>query len=975
MTVGHLVGPDVKRDVSARLPDGAYDQGGTLAPRSRGGLMTAVLSPESRAQGTARLPTQRPGETGMRGRDAEWQVVCELLRRTKTVTGRVLLVDGERGIGKSMLLREARHEASTQRFSLATGAAERLGSRLPFFALRMAVGFTGDNGDPLEPGPLPSQIGKLRGQLVRRAEIAPVLVTLDDLQWAGPDTLLALRVLPCELARYPIAWIFARSASSENKDAECLFTALAGEGAFRVALGPLNAGVVAAMLTDAFGAPPDDGLLDLAASTEGNPSLLAELMDGLREEKTVRVTGGRSCLASSRLPRRISHTARQWLDVSESGRRLLKTAAVLGGEFRLSDIADVMDTAPAALLPGIDEALDAGIIVAGEDTFSFRHRLIARAVKESVPQPVRRVLHRQLGEILLGREGSEAEAAGHLMNGAAPGDPASLIGLDNGVERILHRSPRMAAELAMRALQCTGPGEEAATPRAVAAAEALAAAGRPAQAARIAYKTLAHPIPERLEVRLRCALASTLNISGQASDAIAQADKVLDMPAPHDVRDHALGAWLQATAARGPDQHADRIAAGLLASPDEHADHAVLAAGTTRAMYRWDEGRGAEALELLRESARRGRGVSPDARHSQPALLLAARMIDLRRLDEATALIQAADDKVPRGGLPKIVLSVLRARLHLANGRLDDAVTAAETAVDAAESVGADACASAARSLLAAVALRQGRLHDAARHIASRTVLPPHAAAVYAPAEACLVPVQVTEATKGPAAAIGQIVELCGDPAAQRRVLLGDPALAVWLVRTALAAGDHALATRTVATIETLASPDTPATGAAAAHARGLLTKDRDSLAYAAAYHADLWARASAAEDLAVLDARGKARNEAVRRLNEALVGYGKTGATADLARVRARLRDLGIRRRHWETSSGKPVDGWESLTDTERTVAGVIAEGLTNQQAADRLYISTHTVAHHLRQAFRKLSIGSRVELARIVVERSRQA
>jgi DNA-binding CsgD family transcriptional regulator len=153
------------------------------------------------------------------------------------------------------------------------------------------------------------------------------------------------------------------------------------------------------------------------------------------------------------------------------------------------------------------------------------------------------------------------------------------------------------------------------------------------------------------------------------------------------------------------------------------------------------------------------------------------------------------------------------------------------------------------------------------------------------------------------------------------------------------------------------------------------LTKDRDSLAYAADYHADMWARASAAEDLAVLDTRGKARNEAVRRLNEALAGYGKTGATADLARVRARLRDLGIRRRHWETSSGKPVDGWESLTDTERAVAGVIAEGLTNQQAADRLYISTHTVAHHLRQAFRKLSIGSRVELARIVVEQSQQA
>jgi DNA-binding CsgD family transcriptional regulator len=64
-----------------------------------------------------------------------------------------------------------------------------------------------------------------------------------------------------------------------------------------------------------------------------------------------------------------------------------------------------------------------------------------------------------------------------------------------------------------------------------------------------------------------------------------------------------------------------------------------------------------------------------------------------------------------------------------------------------------------------------------------------------------------------------------------------------------------------------------------------------------------------------------------------------------------------------------------ESLTGTERAVADLTAQGLTNQQTADRMYISTHTVAHHLRQAFRKLSIGSRVELARIVMERSQQA
>jgi DNA-binding NarL/FixJ family response regulator len=51
------------------------------------------------------------------------------------------------------------------------------------------------------------------------------------------------------------------------------------------------------------------------------------------------------------------------------------------------------------------------------------------------------------------------------------------------------------------------------------------------------------------------------------------------------------------------------------------------------------------------------------------------------------------------------------------------------------------------------------------------------------------------------------------------------------------------------------------------------------------------------------------------------------------------------------------------------------VAQGLNNNQVGARMYISTHTVAHHLRQAFRKLSIASRVELARIVMEQAAQA
>jgi DNA-binding CsgD family transcriptional regulator len=785
--------------------------------------MTAVISSSaSRTWGTAQ--TRPPGGTDMYGRDEQRRIVGELLRKAGGGTGGVLLVEGDRGMGKSLLLEEAAREASARGFSLATGAADRLGSRMPLFSLRMAVGVDGDDGDP---GFWPSKVARLQERLVRRAETAPVLVTLDDVQWAHQETMLALRVLPRELARHPIAWILCRSPTNRNKDAEYLFSALEREGARRVHLQRLDAAMVTAVLTDAFGAPPDARVLTLAEGAGGNPSLLTDLIGGLREEDLIRVTSGHASLVADRVPARVVRGVRRWFDdVGEHAGQVLETAAVLGGQFRLGDVAAVLDITPGALLPRVEEALRAGLLVVGDDTFSFRYGLIARAVSQSVPRPVRRVLHRQLGEILLGRAGMAAEAARHLLRGATPGDPDSVTSLDAGAAQTLQEAPRVAADLALRAWQLTCHADLAAVLRAV---------------------------------------------------------------------------------------------APLLA-----------AAAATEAMLAWNQGRTAEGVELLRDAARQWPGVPSDARRAQPVLLLAARLIDLRRPDEASAILDSAEDGAT--GLATAVVSLLRARLYMANGRPD----------------------------------------EAAQHVGAITVPLPYAAAVYAPAETALAGPRVIEASQTAVAVLGQLRELCADPEVRNPVLLGDPALAVWLVRTALAAGDRRLAGTAVAAITALASDGNPAIMAAAAHARGLLDASEELLAKAAITHTDPWARASAAEDLAMLPAGGGPREVAIQRLDEALGGYGAVGATADTARVRARLRGFGIRRRHWGAASGKPVDGWESLTETERAVCELIAEGLTNRQAATRMYISVHTVSHHLRQTFRKLRIGSRVELARIVVERS---
>jgi DNA-binding CsgD family transcriptional regulator len=937
--------------------------------------MTVLVSDSS--LGARRMVAPRrgsaAGEEMMRGREKEQKLIRDLLRCAERGAGGVVLVDGEPGIGKSRLLRDATDEAAELGFSLAVGAADPLGQAVPFFALRAGLRdpFTADNPGRERPDAAGWWITQLRAHLEQRAAAAPVLVCLDDLHWADPATLAALRTLPKDLKRHPIAWLLARS-STPQREVDYLFGQLEKDGATRVTLAPLEHDSVAAMLTDAFGGPPDPALAGLATDATGNPALVAELIGGLCDEHAVHVTGGRATLASARLPRRIHHFAQRRLDgLSPQARHMLTTAAVLGPAFRLVDVAEMLGQTPATLLPAVREAMEAAIMTAADSSFTFRHQLLHRAVSEMIPQPARNALHRQYGQILLARGESADRAAGHLLQAADPDDLASLAGLDTAVAQTLGRAPQTAADLAWHALELTSPADPSALGRKVAAAEALAAAGRLDQAARIAMDTLAQPLPPAAEDRLRCALASVLCASGQPGDAASQAEMVLARPdLPGDLRDQALTAHLQALAGLR-DELAGPAADSVLAAPARHDRHATAGALLAHAAARWDGGQISDGLELLRRAARHSTGVSPDARHPQPLLALAAAHVDLRQLGQAADILRATDDPalhhIPAGS----TLSILWARIHLASGRLPAAAAAAQAALDAAWTLGANGYAATAHSVLAAIELRRGDLAAAAQQIASRPVMSPQFADLYAHPETTAAQAQITEARDGPAAALGQLRQLCADLHARPGLLAGDPALAAWLARTALAAGHPELAATVGRTAQALADthPGFPSLAAAAAHSQGLIRSDAVRLSQAATQHSDPWARASAAEDLAIL-LSVTAKDQAIRHLKTALDGYRQAGAARDQARIRWRLRRLGIRRRHWATPPARPVTGWDSLTDTEQAAARLVAQGLNNKQVAARMYISTHTVAHHLRQAFRKLSITSRYELTCIVLQ-----
>jgi DNA-binding NarL/FixJ family response regulator len=105
--------------------------------------------------------------------------------------------------------------------------------------------------------------------------------------------------------------------------------------------------------------------------------------------------------------------------------------------------------------------------------------------------------------------------------------------------------------------------------------------------------------------------------------------------------------------------------------------------------------------------------------------------------------------------------------------------------------------------------------------------------------------------------------------------------------------------------------------------------------------------------------------------LTQAIAGYERLDAARDLARAEATLRAAGIHRGR-RGARKRPQTGWLSLTPTERMIADLVVEGLSNPQIGERLYVSFRTVQTHLAHVFAKLDISSRAQLAAEVTRHS---
>jgi DNA-binding CsgD family transcriptional regulator/tetratricopeptide (TPR) repeat protein len=919
----------------------------------------------------------------LHGREPEHKAVCELVRRATKGRSGALLIEGEPGMGKSMLLAEAAKTARKEHVLVAAAHGDEVNSSAALGTLldlqrELPIPAAGDGtGDNLAVSS-ERLAGAWRKRLDKHAGGSPVLLSLDDLQWADHASLHALGVLLTQLASYPVVWLLARNIPDASSDGDQLFELLESRGAGRLTLGPLGTDAVYGLITDAIGAVPDGHLLTMANGATGNPFLLGELIGGLVEEDAITIRDGRAVLHSRHMPKRVQAAVRRMLrGLTPRTRHLLETTAVLGPSFRVTDAAVMLGTPAAALLPYVEEAIACHLLVPGQDSLAFRHGLVWRAVVEGMPRPVSQALHRQFGEILLARGGSAASAAAHLLSGTEAGDVTALAELDRAAAEVLPTRPGVAADLATHVLELTQSSDPKKLPRTIAAASALTAAGQPGRAAQLARPALAVPMPAAASAGLRCAMSSALLLCGEPAGALKVATEVLaERETPEKSRADARTVQLQALAGLRDYRRAGELAAAIVAAPGEQQCELVSTALVVLAGILWDTGRLRESMAVSADAVRVATGQPADAWRIHPHLFLAARLVDLRRFDEAHAVLRSASAHFD--AFEPIQWSAtaptLDARMALASGRLDEAAGHAKAALRLAGNGVREG--STARAVLATVALRRGDLKTAREHLDGN---PAHGGGPPRPRGATwdsIVAAQVREAFDGPRAALETFAQAYDEVGRSKFPLLCDPVCAPWLVRTALAAGDRkrAEAVGTAASQMTCGNPEFAVIRISAAHTCGLLERDRDRLETAAVQHPDRWARASAAEDLAVTELDAGHRRAAVGRLDQALEDYQATGAARDTARIRRRLRRLGIRRGHW-AAADRPVSGWDSLTATERAVCDLISQGLTNQQAADLKFISVHTIAFHLRQVFRKLGISSRVELTRMAVEQAQAA
>jgi DNA-binding CsgD family transcriptional regulator len=748
------------------------------------------------------------------------------------------------------------------------------------------------------------------------------------------------------------------------------------EGARSIALGPLSDDAVVQLAADILAAQPDQSILKQLADADGSPFLVVETLLGLQEEERIRVVDGRAELIDGHLPRRLHQKMRERLGrLSDEASDAVTVAASLGRTFTFDELARTLGRPASDLLAPVEELLEANLLVERDENLAFWHDITREAVRASVPVTARRALDRQAAVVLLEAGALPVEVAVQLAASAEVGDEVAIATLLDAAKALVTTDPGTAAQFGQRALEIAPAhhpqrGEIVGT-----TAIALHIAGNSERAIAFADRALRETLPALQEAEVRLSIAGMFAISPEIR--IGAGRLALNLPdLPETLRARHLACLFHnlVTAGRLDESRAvlEETRATVESADDARARFTLRVAESALG---YTDDRFGPSRELITEAYRDGIFAGDDQRLRLAHMWHGELLSVADRYEESFAI--AADGLAAaqrdRQGWAYQMFETWHGRMLLRTGRISEAAAvlegrfALEDGTHAAGVLDAAGIVALGRLTIHTGDTRQARrLGDIAQVMLEQgtPAVRRHAGWLLA----------IFAMAKGNAEAARRWLRAPTDPDG-RAILprfpldIGDEVL---LARIALATQDDALAQLALSTSQRRAelNPGIHSIAGAAAHVRGLLERNHADLREAVALFEGTPRRlelAAALEDLGA-ELTATDRDAAIDVLGRTLALYTELGASWDARRVRSRLRELGVRRRLVTTEP--ETSGWAAMTTSELTVARLVAEGLTNREVAERLFVSPHTVNTHLRHVFSKLGINSRVELARLALD-----
>ena len=943
----------------------------------------------------------------MRGRDDEQLRIDRWL--TRLADGKrvpLLLIEGAPGIGKSRLLDEISRRAADGGLAVSLAACDQLERDRPFAAVIRALGCDRRSADPARRA-VADLCRELLGHgatagaetsseaavghrfgiqddlvelIIEASESTAQILMIDDAQWIDPCTAATIAAVVRAGARHRIGVVIARRLHPCPHAVEQLLVGLA-DAAELFELAPLGEAAVKAIAFDAVGHPPSDPLPARLAEAGGSPfAVLAVLSSGWLDN-------GSELPSSSPIASRIARTSTlaRIRAHGEPLERLLGWAAVLGVAFTPDQVSTLSGQPLSEVLGALGRACDDGLLRPHGYAFEFSHDLVAEFLLESIALPLRMAMHRQIVRCADELRLRPAIRAHHVSVGAEAGDLDAVAVLLAASDEVARLDPGQALVHLDRASQLSVGMTTPAIEIALRQSDALAALCRVPEAIAVIDASLETADEPGDIIRLRSARARCRHQIGDLSGA-ADERELLANSGALDTAPMAE-AWADVAtyrfwAMQGMRPRAEALRAIELAQSCGAVAPAVQAHAALGAMAAFD-GDVSDAFKHTERATQRAATLAPHLVVPSPAFTMGLVHLLADDLDDAVRVLSADRVRVERLGYPLLAARQATAALismYLA-GRWDDALCEGRGLVQLSTETGLSIGRLTSDVVQGLIAHHRGDDDEADAALALAQVT---AAKTDGSSEGYAVPFMIQlQAARA---------EAHGDLASARR-LLADltsisaciaPAIGPWFaldsLRLAMMApsGTHGADRERLPGTEGLidltgrlaARSERPVVHAVWNLARGLSTAHVELLEAAVG-----WFRRSpvvlhralglelAGVGLLRIDGREAGRSA----LTEAHALTHSLGAIRHAERIGGLLH--GRRARGSQRPTRKTF-GFESLTPAEISVLRLVVEGDRNRTIADALIISKRTVESHVSSMLMKLSVDTRVALARLGAE-----